>query len=99
MEKIKMQERQVCFFCGSNNWLETHHIFGGANRKKSEKYGLVVDLCHFCHNEPPLGVHHNAKQMLKLKQAGQKAFEQVYGHEKFMQEFGKNYREVENDNC
>lgn len=30
--------------CGSTKWIERHHIFGGALRKKSEKYGLVVDL-------------------------------------------------------
>ena len=37
-----------CFLCGRNDSgdpLERHHIFGGANRKKSEKYGLVVYLC------------------------------------------------------
>ena len=37
-----------CFLCGRNDTgdpLERHHIFGGANRKKSEKYGLVVYLC------------------------------------------------------
>ena len=29
-----------CWLCGRWGWLEEHHIFGGANRKKSEKYGL-----------------------------------------------------------
>ena len=42
-----------CFLCGRNDTgdpLERHHIFGGANRKKSEKYGLVVYLCgNRCH--------------------------------------------------
>ena len=61
-----------CFMCGSNDWIERHHIFGGAYRKKSERDGLVVDLCHYCHNEPPHGVHHNAEKMLCLKQIGER---------------------------
>lgn len=57
--------------CGSSRWIERHHIFNGAYRKKSEKYGLVIDLCHYCHNEPPNGVHYNADNMKKLKRYGQ----------------------------
>lgn len=39
-----------CWLCGRWGWLEEHHIFGGANRKKSEKYGLKVGLCgDTCH--------------------------------------------------
>ena len=44
-----------CFLCGRNDPsdpLERHHILGGANRKKSEKYGLVVYLCgNRCHQK------------------------------------------------
>ena len=29
--------------------------------------------------------------MNRMKQAGQRRFEELYGHDKFMQEFGKNY--------
>lgn len=86
-----------CFLCGSQTWLERHHIFGGANRKKSEKYGLVVDLCHTCHNEPPNGVHHNKDAMLRLKMYGQKKamLEHGWSKEDFIREFGKNYLEDE----
>lgn len=88
-----------CFLCGRRGWIERHHIFGGANRKKSDKLGLVVDLCHDCHNEPPLGVHHNKEAMLRLKQYGQKKamLEQGWSAEEFIREFGKNYLEVDND--
>ena len=40
---------KVCWLCGANGYsdhLDRHHIFGGPYRKKSEKYGLVVYLCH-----------------------------------------------------
>ena len=82
-----------CYLCGSQNWLERHHIFGGANRTKSEKYDLVVDLCHQCHNEPPLGVHHNKDVMLQLKMYGQKKvmLERGWTVDEFRREFGKNY--------
>lgn len=80
-----------CFLCGKGGNLEKHHIFGGANRKNSEKYGLVVKLCHNCHNEPPNGVHYNYEQMAKLRALGQMKFEETHTHEQFMKIFGRNY--------
>lgn len=48
-----VQRERNCWLCGRNGTadpLDKHHIFGGAYRKKSEKYGLCVDLCHHdCH--------------------------------------------------
>lgn len=86
-----------CFLCGrvesSCCFMESHHLFGGANRKKSDRLGLVVALCHNCHNEPPYGAHHNKDTMLKLHQYGQrKAMEENgWTTEDFIREFGKNY--------
>ena len=90
MHSIISNERK-CFFCGSVRWLELHHIVGGAYRKKSTHYGLVVYLCHYCHNEPPLGVHFNKERMTYLRQIGQKAFEKHYPSKNWLKEFGKNY--------
>ena len=70
------------------------HIFGGAYRKKSEKYGLVVYLCHRrCHIFAPSAVHQSAGQMQRLKRYGQlKAMEeQRWTEEDFRREFGKSY--------
>ena len=47
-----------CYVCGYPV-TEIHHIFGGANRKISDKYGFTVRLCHYHHNEPPDGAHFN----------------------------------------
>ena len=80
-----------CYMCGSYHWIEIHHIFGGANRNKSTEYGLVVPLCHYCHNEPPNGVHHNKKRMDWLRGEGQKKFEETYPDLDFLKVFGKNY--------
>lgn len=84
---------RYCVLCGSSRRIEKHHIFGGALRKKSERYGLTVDLCHSCHNEPPNGVHFNKDKMLELKQYGQRKVmaEQGWTTEQFIEEFRKNY--------
>lgn len=93
-----MSERK-CFLCGRNGAedpLECHHIFGGAYRKKSEKYGLVVDLCHNrCHIFFPGSVHQSAKTMRQMKRYGQlKAMhEQDWTEDEFRREFGKSYLE------
>jgi hypothetical protein len=65
---------------------------GTANRKLSEKYGLKVKLCHFCHNEPPNGVHFNKERMEKLKIEGEKMFILYYNSSisEFIRIFGKN---------
>ena len=91
--KSIIQKEKKCFICDTTNWLEVHHIFEGANRKLSEKYGLKVWLCHYDHNEPPNGVHHNKERMLELKQIGQKAFMKYYNKtaDEFRQIFGKSY--------
>lgn len=82
-----------CFLCKKYSPTERHHIFGAALRKKSERYGLVVDLCHSCHNEPPRGAHHNRSTMEYLKRYGQrKAMEENgWTTEDFIREFGKSY--------
>ena len=91
---IKGDNKDRCFLCGRSDWIETHHIFNGtANRKKSEKYGLTVHLCHWCHNEPPNGVHYKQATDTRLKQIGQQTAMREYGWtvDEFREIFGKNY--------
>lgn len=81
--------------CYTGDWLECHHIFNGAYRKKSEKYGLTVMLCHQHHNERPYGVHFNRhNRMIFCRMAQRKAMqENGWTIEEFIKEFGKNYLE------
>ena len=44
MAKSILQKDKECFLCTRMQDLEQHHIFGGPNRKWSEKYGLKVWL-------------------------------------------------------
>lgn len=90
---IMTSDEGVCYLCGSYNWIEHHHVFGAANRSKSTKYGLVVPLCKWCHNEPPKGVHQNKETRQYLQQiAQQKAMEHYHWTiDDFRSIFGKNY--------
>lgn len=86
-----------CFICGRNgrgDRLERHHIFGGANRKLSEKYGLAVYLCgERCHRLGKFSAHQNAKIADYLHKYGQRKAmqEQNWTVEQFIKVFGKNY--------
>lgn len=95
MKSIVQEEQGHCWNCGCHSGirsLEEHHIFGGANRKWSEKYGLKVHLCYECHRDNKKGVH-GSNQALRgrLFEAGQQAFERDHKREEFMRVFGKNY--------
>lgn len=86
-----LQNERCCFLCGSTAWLEEHHVYGGARRKISEKHGFKVHLCHYCHNEPPMGVHHNKERRLFLQAKCQEKYEETHSREEFMALIGKNY--------
>lgn len=88
---IQPEEQRQCYLCGSVRSLERHHVFGAYNRRKSEKYGLTVLLCHNCHNEPPRGAHHCKQTMDYLHRVGQQAFEAAYPDKDFISIFGRNY--------
>lgn len=91
MKSVLQREKQ-CIFCGSP-YVEEHHVFGGANRKNSTKYGLTVWLCHNHHNEPPEGVHFNEKNNKRLQGWAQQIFKVYYPELNFKDIFGKNYED------
>ena len=82
-----------CYICGRYCQRERHHVFNGSLRKKSEKYNAVVDLCHYCHNEPPNGVHHNRENSDNLKAEFQLKImsEQNWTTSQFISVFYKSY--------
>jgi hypothetical protein len=76
--------------------IEVHHVIHGtANRKLSDKYGLVVGLC-YQHHRGSFGVHGKNGQSLnlKLKIEAQETFTEVFPDLSFREIFGKNYTEV-----
>ena len=90
---LKNNQKGVCFICRKITQTENHHIFGGAYRKKADRDGLTVFLCHYCHNEPPNGVHFNKDRNTRLKQIGQSAWMRFYGKttDDFIKHYGRNY--------
>lgn len=73
--------------------LHKHHfIFGYANRKKSEHYGLWGYVCVKRHHEyGPESPHENGEVRRHLCRVAQRAFEKKYSRQQFTQEFGKNW--------
>lgn len=94
MKKLKSvftTDMDHCFFTGTNR-VERHHIFGGSNRARSEKYGFVIPLAPNLH---PNGVHAGPDSKLidtRLKQMAQEYYETHYGsRQQFIKEFGRSY--------
>ncbi len=91
MAKSIIQSEKECLVCGSTYNLELHHcIYGSANRKLSDKYGLVVWLCKN-HHTGNAGVHFNRVLDQKLKKFAQERYEAVHG-DNFLEVFGRNYK-------
>lgn len=83
---------EKCYLCGGRKEC-IHHVFEGNGRRMlSERYGLIVSLCHRCHNMSSWAVHFNKPLDLKLKQIAQDKFERNGGtREQFIKIFGRNY--------
>lgn len=96
-----MYNGRECFLCGRNgngDPLDRHHVFGGGLRKKSERYGLVVDLCHHrCHQYGPEAAHQNAETRDELHRWAQKKAMKENGWtvDEFVRQFGKNYLDAD----
>ena len=83
-----------CFLCGRWGEMERHHLIPGMpGRQLSERYGLVVHLCHSCHqfihSSNPAGI----EQLKRLRRIGQVWAMDVQGWtiEQFIERFGKSY--------
>lgn len=82
-----------CYYTGTP-YVHRHHIFYGPLRSKSEKYGYVIPLAHWLHENAPESVHMNPNHGLdlELKQMAQRHFEEHHGsREDFRAEFGKSW--------
>lgn len=89
--KSILQEEKKCFLTGYEGQLHKHHIYGGANRRISEKHGFWIWLKPELHNLSNQGVHFNHDLDLKLKRICQRKYEETHTREEFMQLIGRNY--------
>lgn len=76
-----------CFICGAMVELDTHHIFGGPNRKHADEDGLTVRLCRKCHN----GVHKDIEMKRILQRMGQNLYLVEHSREEFKKRYGRFY--------
>lgn len=81
-----------CYFCSTQTGLERHHIYGGRNRKISDKHGFMVWLC-VEHHRGNNGVHRNRETDLIIKRFCQKKYEKTHTREQFIKLIGRNYIE------
>jgi len=84
---------KYCYVCGTNQGVHLHHVFGGSNRKISEKHNFKVCLCGRHHNLSDEGVHFNKKLDLKLKREFQAKYEETHTRQEFIALIGRNYLE------
>lgn len=90
---------RTCFLCmmlhGDDSYkdiLHEHHvIFGWANRRLSERYGLKVYLCLQHHEIGPEAIHHNDEISDMVQAYAQRAFEKKWPEKNFREIFGRNY--------
>ena len=96
-KSILQEDKERCFLCGMNRSIEPldlHHVFNKSDKKKSEKFGLIVYLHHKkCHIFGSESVHQNAEVNKKVKAHAQRVAMEQYGWsvEDFIKEFGRNY--------
>ena len=97
MKSIIQDNNEKCYLCGRpacGDPLDKHHVFGGAFRKKSEKYGLYVYLHHgMCHIFGDKAVHQCAERNREMQERAQVIAMATYGwtEEEFREKFGRSY--------
>lgn len=77
MRSIMTDNLKKCYYCGTTENVELHHVIHGKIGKKlSTTYHLLVGLCSECHRGIN-GVHgkYGYEKDLKLKSEAQKAWE------------------------
>lgn len=83
-----MQEEKdrSCFVCGSGRDIEVHHcLHGTANRRLAEEDGLVIYLCHSCHQDLhdkgtfDRSIQHLAQETYISKLGSREDFRRRYG--------------------
>ena len=89
IKSILTDDFEHCYICGAP-YPQIHHIMNKYDKERSEKWGLLVPLC-MTHHTGMFGVHTHPDLMLEMRKTGQKKFEELYGHDKWMEEFGKSY--------
>lgn len=87
MQSIMTDDLEHCINCGRKA-THCHHCINGSDKRWSEKFLLLVPMCHECHMQ----LHNNAEMERHYKKLAQEAFEEVHPDKKWLDYFLKNYR-------
>lgn len=91
-----LQDEKKCFFTGSTENLDCHHIYHGwGNRRISDENGFWVWLRHDLHiaDSPHKTPHNDIETDLELQRTCQKKYEETHSREDFISLVGRNYLE------
>ena len=91
--KSIVQSEKVCYITGDEYNLHEHHVYNGANRKISEKYGLKIYLRADWHNMEKYSIHMDSELDRRIKAEVQQIAMDHYGWsvEEFRRLIGKSY--------
>lgn len=91
--KSIVQSEKVCYITGDEYNLHEHHVYNGANRKISEKYGLKIYLRADWHNMEKYSIHMDSELDRRIKAEVQQIAMDHYGWsvEDFIKLIGKSY--------
>ena len=77
----------LCFICGKPAE-QIHHVMNKADRKKSEKYGLLIPVCSKCHAR----IHDTDETLNKeIKKIAQADFMMSHTLGDWLRIFGKSF--------
>ena len=80
-----------CRLCGRVGPTETHHVFAGAYRQLSDRYGATVTLCHSCHRYIHSGKGVEDKRQLQCDVQYEVMDANEWGLNMWLQIFGKSW--------
>lgn len=90
-KSILTDDLRHCIITGSPE-AHIHHVFGGANRSKSEEDGFIIPLHPDLHNMSNQGIHFNREMDLHYKRLCQRYYESCIGDRKaFIARYGKSW--------
>ena len=90
--KTIIQDKKVCYLCGTALNLEDHHCLNGIGDKdKCEEDGLKVWLCPNCHRIAPYSAHNNIKTRIRLKRVAQAKYLETHTQAEWDRRYHKNY--------
>ena len=87
IKSIMTTDFEHCFVCGkqAQQW---HHVMNKSDKKKSEKYGLLIPVCSVCHAK----IHDTDEELNKrIKKIAQADFMKDHTFADWLRIFGKSY--------